>query len=146
VDGAAANPVARASADLPADDAAVTFRNLKGRLPLPVTGRSEIRRVRRPGGSGPGLELIAPPGTAVRAVFPGRVAFADRYDTFGSVVIVDHGDHFYTLLGDLASMDVRVGDDLSAGARIGTIGPASVLYFEIRKGASTLDPAPWLGL
>jgi septal ring factor EnvC (AmiA/AmiB activator) len=84
-------------------------------------------------------------------------------------VIQDHGDHFYTLMGDLASMDVRVGDDLSAGARIGTIGPSSsdkerepasgsgadrggaarrgaVLYFEIRRGSSTIDPGPWMGL
>jgi len=132
--------------DAPGDDAAVSFRSQKGRLPLPLAGRPEIRRVHRPGASGPGLELISPPGTPVRAVFPGRVAFADRYDAFGSVVIVDHGDHFYTLMGDLASMDVRVGDDLSVGARIGSLGAASVLYFELRKGASTIDPAPWLGL
>jgi hypothetical protein len=145
-DGMVAKVVDRGGIDAPADDAAVSFRTQKGRLPLPIAGRPEIRRVHRSGASGPGLELVSPPGTPVRAVFPGRVAFADRYDAFGSVVIVDHGDHFYTLMGDLASMDVRVGDDLSVGARIGSLGAASVLYFEIRKGASTIDPSPWLGL
>jgi murein DD-endopeptidase MepM/ murein hydrolase activator NlpD len=148
----------RANPDaVPAVDAAEGFRAMKGRLPLPLALRTEVRRVRRPGASGPGVEMSAPPGTSVRAVFPGRVAFADRYDSFGTVVILDHGDHFYTLMGDLGSMDVRVGDDLSAGARIGTVGErrsevdnggrrSSVLYFEIRRGASTLDPGPWLGL
>jgi septal ring factor EnvC (AmiA/AmiB activator) len=64
---------------------------------------------------------------------------------------------------------VRVGDDLSAGAKVGTVGaPAAdettadgantpntrrgpksrspALYFEVRHGASALDPGPWLGL
>jgi septal ring factor EnvC (AmiA/AmiB activator) len=149
--------------DAPSVEVVGGFRGMKGRLPLPLNGRADIRRVRRLGASGPGLELVAPAGTAVRAVYPGRVAFADRYDAFGSVVILDHGDHFYTLMGDLGSMDVRVGDDLSAGARIGTVGSASIdkrsdndvaggsrrssaLYFEIRSGANTVDPGAWLGL
>jgi septal ring factor EnvC (AmiA/AmiB activator) len=137
------------------------FRSLKGTLPFPVTGRTEIRNVRRPGGTGPGLEMSAPAGTPVHAVFAGRVAFADRYDPFGQIVILDHGDHYYTLMGDLASIDVRVGDDLSAGSRIGTVGTGSsddgaagkasrsrgpALYFEVRHGQATVDPGPWLGL
>jgi septal ring factor EnvC (AmiA/AmiB activator) len=138
------------------------FRGMKGTLPFPIAGRAEIRNVRRPGAPGPGLEMYAPVGTPVRAVYAGRVAFADRYDPFGQIVILDHGDHYYTLMGDLASIDVRVGDDLSAGAKIGTVGtgsgdPAvtekgqprargSALYFEVRHGATTVDPSPWLGL
>ena len=138
---------------------------MKGRLPFPIAGRAEIRSVRRPGASGPGLEMLAPVGTPVRAVFSGRVAFADKYDPFGQIVILDHGDHYYTLMGDLGSIEVRVGDDLSAGAKVGTVGRASAqgdgspgasddsrrpsssaLYFEVRHGSSTIDPGPWLGL
>jgi murein DD-endopeptidase MepM/ murein hydrolase activator NlpD len=130
------------------------FRGMKGRLPFPVAGRAEIRTVRRPGASGPGLEMVATVGTPVRAVFSGRVAFADKYDPFGQIVILDHGDHYYTLMGDLAAIEVKVGDDLSAGAKIGTVGrrsgdeasKASALYFEVRHGASTIEPGPWLGL
>jgi murein hydrolase activator len=131
------------------------FRGLKGRLPFPIAGRAEVRTVRRSGASGPGLEMVAPVGTPVRAVFAGRVAFADRYDPFGQIVILDHGDHYYTLMGDLAGIEVRVGDDLSSGAKVGTVGRASgddqkkagsALYFEVRHGSSTIDPGPWLGL
>jgi septal ring factor EnvC (AmiA/AmiB activator) len=127
---------------------------MKGRLPFPIAGRAEIRAVRRPGASGPGLEMLAPVGTPVRAVYAGRVAFADKYDPFGQIVILDHGDHFYTLMGDLAAVEVKVGDDLSAGAKLGTVGmreggpkaAGSALYFEVRHGANTVEPGPWLGL
>jgi septal ring factor EnvC (AmiA/AmiB activator) len=132
------------------------FRGMKGRLPFPIAGRAEIRSVRRSGASGPGLEMLAAVGTPVRAVYAGRVAFADRYDPFGQIVILDHGDHYYTLMGDLAAIEVRVGDDLSAGAKVGTVGRgraedsaktgASALYFEVRHGSSTIEPGPWLGL
>jgi septal ring factor EnvC (AmiA/AmiB activator) len=143
--------------DGPGASGADGFRGMKGRLPFPIAGRAEIRNVRRQGAMGPGLEMYAPLGSPVRAVFPGRVAFADQYDSFGQVVILDHGDHFYTLLGNLGSIDVRVGDDVSAGAKVGTVGTSSqgnrkdgaresLLYFEVRHGAATLDATSWLGL
>jgi murein DD-endopeptidase MepM/ murein hydrolase activator NlpD len=137
--------------DTPSNSSVEGFRSMKGRLPFPIAGRAEIRNVRRNGASGPGLEMAAPIGTPVRAVYSGRVAFADRYDPFGQIVILDHGGHYYTLMGDLGSIDVRVGDDLSAGAKVGTVGApskdhASALYFELRQGTSTVDPGPWLGL
>src|SRR5207244_37728 len=72
-------------------DAKAGFRALKGRLPFPIAGRAEVKKVSRPGG--PGVELSAAPGAAVRAVAAGRVAFADRYDEYGLTVILDHGDH-----------------------------------------------------
>jgi murein DD-endopeptidase MepM/ murein hydrolase activator NlpD len=125
------------------------FRAMRGRLPFPLAGRAEVRIVHRQGANGPGVEMSALLGSAVRAVFSGRVAFADRYDPFGSIVILDHGDRYYTLMGNLGAMEVRVGDDLSAGARVGTVGQGPngpMLYFEIRKAAATLDPKPWLGL
>ena len=137
--------------DVPGAPSADSFRAMKGRLPFPIAGRAEIRNVRRQGALGPGLEMCAPFGSPVRAVFPGRIAFADRYDSFGQVVILDHGDHFYTLLGNLGSIDVRVGDDVSAGAKVGSEGRKdgareSLLYFEVRHGADTLDATTWLGL
>jgi septal ring factor EnvC (AmiA/AmiB activator) len=137
--------------DVPSGSAIDAFLSMKGRLPFPIAGRAEIRTVHRSGAPGPGLEMSAPAGTAARAVYAGRVAFADRYDSFGQLVILDHGGHYYTLMGDLSSIDVRVGDDLSAGAKVGTVGPGPSghgysLYFELRHGTTALDPGPWLGL
>ncbi|HSU39213.1 MAG TPA: peptidoglycan DD-metalloendopeptidase family protein [Polyangiaceae bacterium] len=125
------------------------FAELKGRLPFPIAGRSEIRPARRASSDGPGLEMRAAPGAAVRSVAAGRVAFADTYADYGKTVIIDHGRHFYTLSANLGAIDVAVGDEVGAGERIGSVadtGSGPRLYFEVRVGKDTVDPASWFGL
>ena len=125
------------------------FQASRGRLLFPVIGRAEVRPARREGIDGPGLEIHAALGTPVRSVFAGRVAFADRYGSYGRIVILDHGDHYYSVSGNLASIDVHIGDEISAGERIGSVGDEGqgpLLYFEIRHGSQTVPPGPWLGL
>ena len=124
------------------------FAALKGSLPFPLAGRSEIRSARR-NGSGPGLSMRAPGGAAVRAVFPGRVAFADSYADYGRTVILDHGGGYYTVSANLAEIEVKVGDDVKGGARIASLSggsAGSTLYFEVRIGQETADPAEWFGI
>jgi len=134
----------------PADAPAVGgFAGLKGRLPFPITGRSEIRSAQRAGSEGPGLEMFAPAGSVVRAVQAGRVAFADSYAAYGRTVILDHGGGYYTVSANLGSIDVKVGDDLSSGTRLGTVGNtdgSARLYFELRSGTKTLPPTDWFGI
>jgi murein DD-endopeptidase MepM/ murein hydrolase activator NlpD len=125
------------------------FASARGRLLFPVAGRADMRPAHRDGIDGPGLELVAPAGTPVRAVFAGRVAFADTYGPFGRIVILDHGDHYYTVSGNLAEMNVKIGQEVGASDRIGTIGDdgrGAMLYFEVRHGSRAVAPAPWLGL
>jgi murein hydrolase activator len=131
------------------DTPAGGFATARGRLLLPVAGRAEVSPARREGTEGPGLEIRAPAGSPVRAVFAGRVAFADRYGPYGRIVILDHGDHYYTVSGNLDEIEVKIGQDLSAGERIGTVGDdgrGSMLYFEVRQGSHTVAPEAWLGL
>jgi septal ring factor EnvC (AmiA/AmiB activator) len=132
----------------PTPDPRAGFRSLRGRLPFPIAGRAEVNRVNR--GGGPAVEMLAPSGTVVRSVAAGRVSYADRYDDYGLTVILDHGDHYYSVYASLGSNDVHVGDAVNAGARLGTVGSTDgsppKLYFELRHNASSLDPAPWLGL
>ena len=131
-------------------EAAGGFAALKGRLPFPITGRTEVRSSRRAGSEGPGIEFRAASGSAVRAVFPGRVAFADTYADYGKTVILDHGSRHYTVSANLGTLEVKVGDEVSSGERIGTVSASaaagSALYFEVRVGTETVDPAEWLGL
>ncbi len=125
------------------------FAASKGRLLFPLAGRSEVRPARREGTDGPGLEMKSAQGAPVRAVFGGRVAFADRYGPYGRLVIVDHGDHYYSVCGNLAAIEVKVGDEVSTGERVGTVGDEGrgpMLYFEIRHATQTVPPQPWLGL
>lgn len=140
-----------AGAPSPVEPAEATpgFPSARGHLLFPVAGRAEVRPSHREGTDGPGLEVRAAVGAVVRAVYPGRVAFADRYGPYGRIVILDHGDHYYTVSGDLDEIDVKIGQDVGAGDRIGTVGDdgqGPMLYFEVRHGSQTIAPDPWLGL
>jgi len=134
---------------LDSEDLAAGFAGMKGRLPFPIEGRVEIRPGRLPSAEGGGLEMVSLSGAVVRAVYSGRVAFADAYADYGRAVIVDHGGGYFSVSGNLGSIDVQVGDELRAGARIGTVGGGdrgSALYFELRHGKETVKPGPWFGI
>jgi len=131
------------------DVGAHAFAAARGRLLFPVAGQADVQPARRQGAEGPGLEIRASAGAAVRAVFPGRVAFADRYGSYGRIVILDHGDHYYTVSGNLDAIDVKIGQAVDAGDRVGTVGDdgqGPMLYFEVRHGSQAVPPGPWLGL
>lgn len=125
------------------------FGSLRGRLASPVTGSFVVQNSKRRESNGSGLEFGAPTGTAVRAVSSGRVAFSDVYGSYGRLVILDHDDGYYTVYGGLGTVEVRVGDDLSKRARLGSVGThagKTALYFEVRKGTRALPPRSWLGI
>ncbi len=125
------------------------FAAQRGRLPFPLAGRSEIQKLRSPSGTGKALLMRTSGGATVRAVYPGRVAFADDYPSLGKTVIIDHGDRFYTVSSHLDRISVQAGDELSSGQRIGTVGTYEhkpALLFEVRAGQSTVDTPEWFGI
>jgi septal ring factor EnvC (AmiA/AmiB activator) len=126
------------------------FAALMGRLPFPVAGRAEVRRLESRDGVGRAIELRSPAGATARSVAPGRVAFADRHDEHALTVILDHGDRYFTVYGQLERIDVKLGDSVPARSPLGPVATrqheGSVLYFELRKRGRTVDPGPWLGL
>lgn len=135
----------------PADPVALPtgFAALRGRLPFPLAGRAEARPAKRRAASGPALEMLAPAGAVVHAVYGGTIAFADDYADYGKTIIVDHGDGYFTVSANLATIDVKVGEDVGSGSRLATLSGGSdrsALYFEIRRGTDTLDPAEWFGI
>ena len=70
-----------------------------------------------------GLDFAAPVGTSVHAAAPGEVVLAEA-DLFftGGTVAIDHGHGLTTIYSHMASVDVRAGDEVGQGERIGTIG------------------------
>ncbi len=118
------------------------FAALRGALGVPVSGA--VRLEPSPSGDG-GLQLVVAPGAAVRAAAAGRVAFAASQPGYGRLVIVDHGENHYTVYGALDAIEVRVGDAVERGTRVGGAGSAPV-RFEVRRGTRTLDARSWLGL
>ncbi|HUJ79520.1 MAG TPA: peptidoglycan DD-metalloendopeptidase family protein [Nitrospiria bacterium] len=96
-----------------------------------------------------GIEIKAHEGDDVKAVHQGVVAFADWFKGYGLVVVLDHGDHYYTLYAHLGRLDVKVGQAVSRGQVIGVVGETGMsdeqtLYFELRHHGTPLDPLTWL--
>ena len=132
------------------------FLAAKGVLPPPVDGEVvepfgsyEINGHYGTRGFRSGIHFQVDPGTPVRAIYDGDVIYADRLRGYGNMVIIDHGDHFYTLCAQLADFFVQKSDGISAGKVIGIAGGISThsgsgVYFEIRHHGKPLDPAPWL--
>lgn len=147
--GARPDHTAVYSAGAQLDLAGTTFESMMGQLPFPMPGRTEVEQVKLPFASGPGLILRSSLGTPARAVFAGRVAFADEYSEYGRTVILDHGSGYFTVTAGLEQIEVKVGDDLPQSARLGVAGSAggmSKIYFEIRREQQTLSPGEWLGI
>ena len=76
----------------------------------------------------------------------GIVRFADWDDTYGNLVVLDHGNGFTTTYGHNETLLVQQGDLVPRGAaiaRLGNTGRSSAphLHFEIRLENEPLDPA-----
>ncbi|MGH7741467.1 MAG: murein hydrolase activator EnvC family protein [Candidatus Eiseniibacteriota bacterium] len=97
-----------------------------------------------------GIDIQAPMGAAVNAVARGRVEYtSEDYAGYGQIVILNHGDGYYTLYAHLSEILVEIGADVESGQIIGRVGDTgslkgTVLHFEVRKGGSALDPQQWL--
>jgi len=94
-----------------------------------------------------GIEIKVTDREAIRAVAEGTVAYADRVKGYGTVVIVDHGDQYLSLYANAVSAQVRPGDLVGAGDRLGEASAAESdgrVYFELRHGESPLNPLGWL--
>ncbi len=96
-----------------------------------------------------GLDLRAPQGTPVRAVWDGKVVHAGWFKGYGNLIIVDHGDGVFSLMAHLDQLQRAVGDAVRRGDEVGTVGDTgslkgAYLYFELRDRQKPLDPERWL--
>ncbi len=97
-----------------------------------------------------GVDIEVSIGTAVRSVAKGRVDYvSEDFGTYGEMIILNHGDGYYTLYGHLSSIAVSVGQEVQSGQTIAQSGDSGslkgpILHFEVRKGGASLDPESWL--
>ena len=125
------------------------FEKVRGRLAWPVAGKLTARFGQARGGGlkWNGVMIEAPRGTAVKALYDGRVAYADWLPGMGLLVIVDHGGYM-SLYAHNEQLYKAAGDRVTGGEAIATVGDTGGrsqpgLYLEIRRGAKPLDPIPW---
>lgn len=104
---------------------------------LPVAGRV----VARDQASAAGLSILATPGAQVVSPAAGRVGFAGAYRGYGSIVIVEHGDGWTSLVTGLGTLQTRVGQAVVAGSPIGLApGGQAAVGLELRRAGRTVDP------
>ncbi len=95
-----------------------------------------------------GVNIGADLRSPVRAVCGGQIVYADWFRGYGNIVIIDHGEHYYTLSAQLEEPFKKSGDTVGAGEVIGTVGDTGTLigpglYFEIRHHGKPMDPVIW---
>jgi septal ring factor EnvC (AmiA/AmiB activator) len=131
-------------------DSKSAFAKLRGKLAWPVAGKlsASFGQVRAGGVKWDGVLVAGSQGSPVRAVYHGRVVYADWLSGLGLLTIVDHGDGYLSLYGHNERLYKEVGERVTAGDTIATVGDSGgrsspALYFEIRKGGRPVDPRPW---
>ena len=137
----------------------VAFADLKGRMPLPVAG-TILKRFGAPdafGGTEHGVSVETLAGAAVSAPADGSILFSGPYRSYGQLLIINAGGGYYILLAGMDRINVVPGEFVLTGEPVGVMGDGSVrmaaaaavgaaqpvLYIELRKDGTAIDPGPW---
>ncbi len=134
---------------------ALAPRGAKGGLPWPAEGSviTFFGRQKHPTFNTyvqrKGIEIRTTEGSAIRAVMPGTVVYADWLKGYGLVIILDHANGFFSLYAHASKILTSVGAQVGSGQAIGETGDTGMtgentLYFELREGAEPVDPLQWL--
>jgi murein DD-endopeptidase MepM/ murein hydrolase activator NlpD len=102
----------------------------------PISGRQKAHL---------GVDYAAPTGTPVRTIGDGVVSFAGWQGGYGNVVQIEHKDRQSTLYAHLSRIDVRQGQKVGQGERIGAVGSTGAstgphLHFEFKDRGQHMDP------
>ena len=134
--------------------AGVGLGAMRGKLNWPVRGelKSEFGKARHREFAAEvfrnGIDIEASLGEEIKAIEKGKVVFADRLAGYGKMVIVDHGERYYTIYAHLSEILKKNGDGVKRGDTLGLVGDSDSLsgaglYFEMRKDGHSIDPVPW---
>lgn len=139
--------------ELKSPEAGGGFARLKGKLRCPAagvvtSGFGEIGEGadRRFHG---GLDITAREGSPILAPASGKIVFSGRFRGFGNLVILDHGDGYFSLYGHLRELMQAEGANLKSGELLGHVGATgslkgSMLYFELRHKGKPINPDEWV--
>jgi murein hydrolase activator len=131
------------------------FAKLRGQLAWPIAGKlvSTYGKIKHPTFNtytfNKGIGIGAPPGSDFRVIEAGQVLYADWLKGYGTLLIVDHGDSYYSLYAQVSHLMVQVGDRVTRNQVVGKTGEGGALngpalYFEIRHQGKPENPLEWL--
>ncbi len=97
-----------------------------------------------------GIDIKAGKGSPIRAVCVGQILYSSWFKGYGNMIIIDHGNNFYTLYAHAEELFKTEGDHVETGEVIATVGDTGSmtgpgLHFEVRHHGKPLDPVKWLG-
>lgn len=132
-----------------------SFLNYKGRLHIPVKGK--IISKYGPSKEGnyksftfqKGIDIRVERGEPVKSVFKGDIMFAQWLKGYGNVLIINHGDNYYTLYAHVEEIFKQKGESVETGEVIATAGDTGsikgmCLHFEVRHHGKPVNPMKWL--
>jgi SH3 domain protein len=140
----------------PAPEASVKpFKAHKGLLSWPVKGkiitffgpyRDEKFKVMN---FRSGIDIQADRGEPIRSISAGLTIYASWFKGFGNMMIIDHGDHYYSVYAHLEEVFKVKGDRVEEGEVIATVGDSGslmgpALHFEVRHHGKPVDPLKWI--
>lgn len=141
--------------EVPAFTGDSKFAGMKGRLPWPTLGsltslygRQEHPKFRTITYNR-GIGISAPEGREIAAVYDGVVLYADWFQGYGKLLIIDHGGGYFTLYAHASELLVKPGDKVAGRQIIAKVGDTGSLegpqlYFEVRYRGKPEDPLSWL--
>ena len=99
----------------------------------------------------PGIDFKGSRGDEAKCTANGKVVFAGWYGGYGNCVRIAHGNNLETLYGHLSHINVKVGQEVIAGQKIGEVGSTgrstgTHLHYEIRKNGKAINPVKFLSL
>jgi len=99
----------------------------------------------------PGIDFKGNKGDEAKCTANGKVVFAGWYGGYGNCVRISHGNNLETLYGHLSRILVKVGDEVTAGQKIGEVGSTghstgAHLHYEVRKNGKAVNPVSFLSL
>jgi septal ring factor EnvC (AmiA/AmiB activator) len=132
-----------------------SFLRQKGRLSIPVNGKIVSRYGTSQNGNyksftfQSGVDIKVERGEPVRSVFKGEVMFAQWLKGYGNLVIINHGDNYYTLYAHVEEIFRKKGERVDTGEVIATAGDTGSikgvrLHFEVRHHGKPVNPMQWI--
>lgn len=131
------------------------FSANKGKLPWPVNGsvvakfgkqyHPVFKNLELPANNG--LDITAPKGSQIKAVFNGTVKQVFVMPGYNQCVLVQHGKNYFTFYCKLGSVNVKAGDKVTTGQVLGTMETQSgnnQIHFELWKDSKPQNPENWL--
>ena len=132
-----------------------SFSSLKGLLNMPVQGKivsffgpyknTKLNVVNFHSG----IKIKADRGEPIRAVYDGNILYASWFKGFGNMIIIDHGNNYYTVYAHAEELFASRGDIIEMGDVVATVGDSGSmigpsLHFELRHHGRPIDPLQWI--